>query len=139
MYKDWPNVSLWLSHINIKPKNYHHGAFVGNDCLKMLKNVDSLQQMAEVHNIHVIQKYVHALRSLYNVVVSCFGMVLDQKYNAYINIFKDIYKDLGISVTPKVHILINHVPEFLKKHNRSLGWYSEQTLGSIHYDFKRNC
>ena len=52
-------------------KNYHHGAFVGNDCLKMLKNVDSLQQIAEMHNIHVIQKYVHVLRSLYNVVVIC--------------------------------------------------------------------
>ena len=74
-----------------------------------------------------------------HVVVSCFGMVLDPKYNTYINIFEDIYKDLNISVTPKVHILINHVPEFLKKHNRSLGWYSEQTLESIHYDFKRNC
>ena len=46
MFKDWPGVSIWLDRINIKQKNYHHGAFVGNDCLKMLRNFDTLQQIA---------------------------------------------------------------------------------------------
>ena len=65
-------------------------------------------------------------------------MDLNPQYQYYIKHFENVYKDLGISVTPKVHILIRHVPEFIKKHNRSLGWYSEQALESIHYDFLRN-
>ena len=44
-----------------------------------------------------------------------------------------------ISITPKVHILTEHVPDFCKKHGYSLGWYSEQALESCHYDFLRNC
>ena len=139
MYEDWSGVKLWLTQINIKQKKYHRGAFVGNDCIRMLKNVDRLQQIAEFHNVHIIQKYVHILRCLYDVVKSCFGMKLDVEYEKYINIFQNVYKDLGISTTPKVHILIKHVPEFIKKHNRSLGWYSEQALETTHYDFKRNC
>ena len=139
MFKDWKGVSLWLATIHIKQQKYHHGAFVGNDCLKMLKNVDTLQQIAEMHNMHVIQKYVHILRCLYPIVKSCFGMKLDPQYNFYIQQFENVYKDLGISITPKVHILIKHVPEFIKKHNRSLGWYSEQALENTHYDFSRNC
>ena len=139
MYEDWSGVKLWLTQINIKQKKYHRGAFVGNDCIKMLKNVDRLQQIAEFHNMHIIKKYVHILRCLYDVVKSCFGMKLDVEYEKYINIFQNVYKDLGISTTPKVHILIEHVPEFIKKHNRSLGWYSEQALETTHYDFKRNC
>ena len=65
-------------------------------------------------------------------------MKLDPQYNFYIQQFENVYKDLGISITPKVHILIKHVPEFIKKHNRSLGWYSEQALENTHYDFSRN-
>merc|ERR1712240_295075 len=135
MQCEWSDVHLWLKRINVKQKNYHHGSFVGNDCLKMLKNVGILQQMAPLN----IQKYVHCLRSLYQIVVSCFGMELDPLYHKYIKDFKEIYLDLDISVTPKVHILIEHEPEFCKKHERSLGWYSEQALESCHYDFLRNC
>ena len=136
MFKNWKGVSLWLATIHIKQQKYHHGAFVGNDCLKMLKNVDTLQQIAEMHNMHVIQKYVHILRCLYPIVTSCFGMKLDPQYNFYIQQFENVYKDLGISITPKVHILIKHVPEFIKKHTRSLRWYSEQALENTHYDFQ---
>ena len=66
-------------------------------------------------------------------------MQLDPNYESYIIKFKEIYGDLGISITPKVHILVHHVPEFIKKHQRSLGWYSEQSIETIHYDFLRNC
>ncbi|CAL4067310.1 unnamed protein product, partial [Meganyctiphanes norvegica] len=132
MYKNWPHVSLWLDKINVKPTNYHHGSFVGNDCLRMLKNVDILQQMAESDDKHIIQKYVHILRCFYDVVKSCFGMTLDPQYDTYINQFKYAYKDMDITITPKVHILLMHVPDFITKHNRSLGWYSEQTLESVH-------
>ena len=134
IYKEWPNVTLWLKNINVRQKNYHHGSFVGNDCQKMLKSVDALQQIAPLH----IQKYVHVLRCLHQVVMSCFGMSLEPEYTSNIELFKDMYLDLGISVTPKVHILITHVPDFCMKHGRSLGWYSEQALESCHYDFLRN-
>ena len=100
----------------------------------MLKNLDKLQLIAPLS----ILKYVHALRCLHQVVLSCFGMSLDPEYDTYIRKFKEVYKDLGITITPKVHILTEHVPEFCKKHNNSLGLYSEQALESSHYDFLRN-
>ena len=31
------------------------------------------------------------------------------------------------------------MPNFIEKHGRSLGWYSEQALESTHFDFLRNC
>jgi len=139
MVKEWPGAEVWLKHINVKQKDYHHGAFVGNDCKKMLKNTDILQKIAEDQNAYSAQKYVNAFKCLNDVISSCFGMVLDTEYEHYIAQFKDVYIDLGISITPKVHILVEHVPDFIKKHKRSLGWYSEQAVESIHYDFLRNC
>ena len=135
MYAECPDVSLWLKSINVKQKKYHHGAFVGNDCLKILRNVDRLQQNYPLN----IQKYVHILRILNKIVLACFGMDLDPHFKNYINEFKDLYLTLGISVTPKVHVLIKHVPEFISKHGRSLGWFLEQALESTHHDFLRNC
>ena len=135
MFKEGCDVALWLKSINVYPKKYQHGAFIGKDCIRILKSLDKLQQVAPLH----ILKYVHALRCLRRVVDSCFGMTLDPEYEAHIAQFADIYLDLGISVTPKVHILIKHVPEFCKKHGRSLGWYTEQASESVHYDFLRNC
>ena len=139
MAKEWPGVTVWLDHINVKQKQYHHGAFVGNDCMKMLRNTDKLQQIADQENVYSVQKYVHILRCLYKVVTSCFGMELDKEYEIHIQEFKDVYVNLGISITPKVHILVHHVSDFINKHNRSLGWYSEQAIETIHYDFLRNC
>ena len=47
--------------------------------------------------------------------------------------------DLGITISLEVHILTEHVTEFCKNRNNSLGLYSEQALESSHYDFLRNC
>ena len=114
MFMEWCGVALWLKSINVYPKKYQHGAFIGKDCIRILKSLDKLQQVAPLH----ILMYVHALRCLRRVVDSCFGMTLDPEYEAHIAQFADIYLDLGISVTPKIHILIKHVPEFCKKHGR---------------------
>ena len=136
IYKEWSGVRAWLEFLGIKQKDYHNGAFVGNDCMTMFRNLDKLQQMAPLN----IQKYVHILRCLYQVVESCFSsMSLDPEFESYIQKFKEVYMDLGISITPKVHILTEHVPDFCKRHNKSLGLYSEQALESSHYDFLRNC
>ena len=107
MAKEWPGVSMWLEKINVKQKDYHHGAFVGNDCMKMLKNIDILQQIAEDQNVHTVAKYIHIYKCLQKVILSCFGMELDLQYKTHISNFKDVYIDLGISVSPKVHILVN--------------------------------
>ena len=118
MFKKWPGVKVWLDLIHIKQNNYHNGTFVGNDCMPILRNKDKLQQIASLN----ILKCVQILRCLYQVVISCFGMSLDSEYETYINKFKDVYMDLGISITPKVYILTDHVIVFFKKHGHLLGW-----------------
>ena len=65
-------------------------------------------------------------------------MILDPQYELHIRTFKEIYCDLGINITPKVHILTEHVIDFCQSNNRSLGWYSEQALESTHHDFYSN-
>ena len=41
------------------------------------------------------------------------------------------------SVTWKVHCIVNHLPEFLRKVKTGMSIYSEQTVEACHSDFKK--
>ena len=66
---------------------------------------------------------------------SCFGQTLDVDYRQNIEAFKACYMELSINVTPKVHSLLYHVPDFCDETSSGLGVYSEQASESVHRDF----
>ena len=93
---------------------YHGGAFNGNDCRKLMKNVSVLEDIAppEFHG------FVDTFKSFYNVVKSCYGKEPE---------FKKSYMKLGISATPKVHAVFYHVSEFCDIKGMGLAPWSVQT------------
>ena len=50
--------------------------------------------------------YIAAFRAFNKVVESCFGMQLATDYKQCISNFSFLYRELGISVTPKVRFRI---------------------------------
>lgn len=82
--------------------------------------------------------YIVVLRELHNVVHACFGYDLREGWEEHINCFKAAYKNLRsktgkpVSVTTKVHWIVDHVPDYCKKHNHGLALGSEQALESSH-------
>ena len=80
----------------------------GNQARKFLRRVDSLEQTLMKESITTIiagMPYVAALRAFDRVVVSCFGMELSGDYKQTISRFSKLYREIGISVTPKVRFL----------------------------------
>ena len=43
-----------------------------------------------------------------------------------------------ISITSKVHIIMRHVPDFIKRKSLSLGAFSEEAVESTHHSFDRH-
>ena len=64
----------------------------------------------------------------------CFGSNLDDHYLQRIAAFREAYLACGISVTPKVHATLVHVPQYCSKYG-ALGRYSEQASESVHANF----
>ncbi len=68
-------------------------------------------------------------------------MNIQENYVQTIADFKVAYGNLGLSVTPKVHYVVVHVPEWIERseertgQKRGLGWASEQASESVHRDF----
>lgn len=122
----------WPKKLHLQPVGYHGGDFIGGDCRKLLESVDDLARMCPLQ----ILPFVQALRDFRHVVVSCFGMNLKQDYKERISAFAASYSHLGISTTPKVHIVTAHVADFCKNANSGLGPFSEQAFESVHHVFQ---
>ena len=101
--------------------------FNRGDCYQALNMVDSLAAMWPLN----IVPFVDALRKLHLVVCSSFENVLHPDFREHIAAFESAYQELGISITPKIHISTRHVSQFCENKSSSLTRYSEQLSEAV--------
>ncbi len=68
--------------------------------------------------------FVHLLSSNYLDVITKFGVS-----------FKKNMSQIHISMTPKVHIVLHHIPQFIRMTQMSLGLFSEEVVDEQHKRF----
>ena len=81
--------------------------------------------------------FINAFEACNDAVTSCFGTQLADDFEEKIELFSTCYLKLNISVTPKLHAVMHHVPEFCKVKGIGLAPWSEQCSESIHHDFSK--
>ena len=106
--KVWEDSERWLASCYVKRSEYHGGCFEGNDCRKLLKNVHNLRMLSP----DTCEVFVSAFGAFNDVVAACYSKDLCPDYKNKIEIFKESYLKLNIPVTPRVHAVYFHVPEF---------------------------
>ncbi|KAJ6646662.1 Helicase required for RNAi-mediated heterochromatin assembly 1, partial [Pseudolycoriella hygida] len=123
----------WAKSCNVEKSVTQAGTgFNGNARKKLLEKLDILRAICPVGCL----KFVKALEDFHSVVKSCFGQNLDPNFEKNLNDFKRSFLDLNVSVTPKIHAVFYHVGDFCRKHQKSLGFYSEQSMEPVHFEFK---
>ena len=88
---------------------YHGGQISGGDCMQLMRNIDCLAQMCPIF----VLPFVSAFRSFQKVVLSCFSTNLSASFRADIEAFRKDCTSLRISITPKILIILEHVPFFV--------------------------
>ena len=139
------SMDLWNKSLGFDRPKLHSGQFKGGQCAKLLENIDSLEIILKTSFSEVpsqLSELICTLSALNQVKKTCFGLKLDKSYKEQIQLYKEAYQLLGIKISPKVHALVTHVPEFLdsmQKHypGKGLGFWSEQASETVHYDFKQ--
>ena len=131
MKKVWGNADDWPRRCNVTQDPQHGGTFNGNACRRLLRKTDILRAMSPLHCI----PFVEAFKAFNDVVSSSFSNALSEDFEEKIKLFKTLYLDLAINVTPKVHCVLFHITEFCKDKKRGLGMYSEQASESVHANF----
>lgn len=126
-------VNEWLRRCHVLRQVTRTGpSFTGNSAKKLLDNIDLLRSMADFE----ILKYIEVLHNFKNVVHDCFGDTLRPTYKLSIQKFRESYLSLKKSVTPKIHAVFYHVQEFCQENNCALSFYGEQSVESVHHDWK---
>ena len=87
-----------------------------------MEQLDDLESRVPAH----LKPFVLALRAFNAVRKSCFGQDLEESFLMDIEAFRQAYLALGINITPKVHIVFDHVAEFCQRNGKGLGFFSEQ-------------
>ena len=135
----------FLAPLGLKRSEHFGGQFNGNQSIKLLQSLHLLRKALKGHSseLSLIEPILEAMECLDSVRVSCFGQSLDPDFKLKIRKLADLWLKLGISVTPKCHVLFVHVAQFLDFQNngctelRGLGYWSEQASESVHSDFEK--
>jgi G:T-mismatch repair DNA endonuclease (very short patch repair protein) len=133
LLKLFPNLDDWPKSLYITKERYHGETFEGNECNRLLANLDMLSSMLPRN----LMPYHSCFLAFRDAMQACFGSSLDPSYSQKILEFENSYKALGISITSKVHIMTRHVPEFLEMHGKPLAQFSEQVVEHCHSKFDR--
>lgn len=137
----FPAASQWPQKLHLVKEEYHH-AFEGNECHMLLNKTDVLWGIIQAEadgdpGTHPAAMFVTAFQTFAKVVHSCFGRDLLQGWQDDVREFCDAYIKLGISLTPKFHIVREHLVPFCTLRNCGLSRYSEQAFESVHADFAK--
>ena len=122
----------FLRSNNIVKSSYRGGEFEGPQCRKLLAKLDLL--VTQSNNLEILP-VIKALRCFKQVVKSCYSTDLLPSFKEDIDKFRAAYMELEIPITPKVHIIFDHVSQFCQEEGKGLGIFSEQASESIHADF----
>ncbi len=68
---------------------------------------------------------------------ACSGGDLADYFKEAIDRFKRAYLALNLTVTPKIHVIFDHITQFCEEKKSGLGKFSEQASESVHSDFKK--
>ncbi len=110
-------------------------SFEGRQCSKLISKCDTLAALMPVESLPI----VNCLRLFEKVVEATFGHVLSLTYEEGIFqfgvCFTTIMSTFHISMTPKVHIVLHHIPQFIRMTQMPLGIFSEEAVEEQHKRF----
>lgn len=103
----YPNLKKKLSDLNVVEERYHGTGYEGNECKKILNNIDKLEIP---DNLADFKDVLYKLQDV-NKLVSC--PVLPDNYKEVIRSWREswnqLFKNGQITETNKIHILNDHL------------------------------
>ncbi len=106
----------------------------------LISKCDTLAALIPVEPLPIVK----CLRLFEKVVEATFGHVLSSNYEEVISqfgvSFTTIMSTFHISMTPKIHVLVHHIPQFIRMTQIPLGLISEEVVEryGVNWTYNRN-
>ena len=116
----------------ITKEGYHGGELEGGQCDKVFKKLDKLEALLPDEH----KSIVDALEAIHQVNKAVSGKVLAANWKETLDTFAEkimfLHGKYSLSITPKMHILLCHVEEYINLTGKLLGYVSDQTVEMCH-------
>lgn len=133
-----PEIERWPRNLHLVRESYHGMMFEGNECRTLMNNLDDLETvLRECDQEHTGRPFVAVLRSFDNILsnIAQNAVNLDE-LKTDIASFKEQWSTSGMRLTPKAHIINNHLEDFVQSRNaNNMSHFSEQAHESLHAKF----
>ena len=116
-------------------ETYHGGQYIGPDCDKIFANLDDLENEVLEQNPSCVP-FVDALRDLKEVYYISHAKELIQNHREIIkkieNSCMKLHSEFSLPLTPKLHIIFAHLPEYFEMTGKTLRRKTDQTVETTH-------
>ncbi len=111
-----PNLEEQIAdQLGIARKEYHGKSFEGRQCSKLLCCSASLKEVVPLSDPPLVE----CLEAFHRVVVGVFGQIADPGTKDNVSTFEETFmgamRTQNPRMTPKVHMLIHNVPEYVRR------------------------
>ena len=131
--------------VRVRPAPYHGGVFIGRDCHTIAESSDAVcrtllglvpeKDHAAYRRLWVLwRKLVRTMNRAAEVEV---GEAKDFRSTAHLFVRHLKHNFPWVSISPKLHILLRHAPDFLDRFG-SIGLYGEQEIEAWHGYYNQN-
>jgi hypothetical protein len=131
---DPKGVQTFVKKMSLVKENYHRKNYEGNECNKILKNLNLLRKT--LLEIDIVAKVIKAMKTFQAFSEACCGIKPTKNWENSIENFSQAWLKLnvehGVSVPNKVHIIIDHVFDYISKTGKWLGRVTDQVVESCH-------
>ena len=112
---DVPEAEQWTRELHLHEEKYHGTGFEGNEVTKMLKNTDVLEEiLCRNEKLDIGAKYLSVLRTFQLINSTyCADVVNVSNLREQIEKFRKLWKLSGMPLIPKVHVILNHLLDFV--------------------------
>ncbi len=127
-------------------KEYQGKAFEGRQCSKLLSCSAFLKEVVPSSDPPLVE----CLEAFHRVVAGVFGRIVDPETENDVSTFEETFMGAmrahNPRMAPKVHMVIHHVPEYVRRTAIQVGSTSKQVLksqhtffGILYHKFEVNC
>ena len=130
MKLEFPELVNILQNLHIQRSKYHGKNFEGNQCRKILNNINKL-------NIpNHLREYKDTLICLKALHIVCNSQFLPHNYIEVLDKFSSSWSNLknkfNVSTTPNIHIILDHLEDYFNETPLTLLKTSDEIVESMH-------
>lgn len=139
LLKAIPAALEWLTSLHIHREKYHGSGYEGNECQKVLKNVDGLKDVLnKIKQAEEGHRYVLVFQN-FNQLNTEFSkdLVQVQLLRDAVSKFENAWRACALPAIPKVHLIVDHLVDFVtSRGGKHMHLYAEQAHEALHCEYQ---